>query len=46
MRRTRPAAAAHNGYVSFRYDLTDHLNFGKPNVLAVRADNSAQPASR
>jgi beta-galactosidase len=36
------------GYVSFRYELTGHLNFGpdKPNVLAVRADNSAQPASR
>jgi beta-galactosidase len=36
------------GYVSFGYDLTGHLNFGddKPNVLAVRADNSGQPASR
>ena len=36
------------GYVSFRYELTGHLNFGsnKPNVLAVRADNSGQPASR
>ena len=36
------------GYVSFRYELTGHLNFGdtSPNVLAVRADNSAQPASR
>lgn len=34
------------GYVSFRYDLTDHLNFGKPNVIAVRADNSREPASR
>ncbi|MDX6711854.1 MAG: beta-galactosidase [Blastocatellia bacterium] len=36
------------GYVSFRYELTDHVNFGdnKSNVLAVRADNSAQPASR
>ncbi len=36
------------GYVSFRYELTDHLNFGNkgPNVLAVRVDNSAQPASR
>ena len=36
-----------NGYVSFTYELTEHLNLGKkPNVLAVRADNSAQPASR
>ena len=35
------------GYVSFSYELTDHLNFGsRPNVLAVRADNSGQPASR
>jgi beta-galactosidase len=35
------------GYVSFRYELTGHLNFGAgPNVLAVRADNSQQPASR
>jgi beta-galactosidase len=35
------------GYVSFRYELTSHLNFGKkPNVVAVRADNTGQPASR
>jgi beta-galactosidase len=35
------------GYVSFRYELTGHLNFGKgSNVMAVRADNSGQPASR
>ncbi|MGA2266866.1 MAG: glycoside hydrolase family 2 TIM barrel-domain containing protein [Bryobacteraceae bacterium] len=36
------------GYVSFRYELTGHVRFGDsdPNVLAVRADNSAQPASR
>jgi beta-galactosidase len=35
------------GYVSFRYELTGHLNFGaKRNVLAVRVDNAAQPASR
>ena len=36
------------GYVSFRYELTGHLNFGnnQANVLAVRADNSGQPASR
>jgi beta-galactosidase len=37
-----------NGYVSFQYDLSGHLNFGpgKTNVLALLADNSAQPASR
>jgi beta-galactosidase len=36
------------GYVSFLCDLTDHLNReGKAdNVLAVRADNSREPASR
>jgi beta-galactosidase len=36
------------GYVSFCYELTEHLRFGsgQTNVLAVRADNSAQPASR
>jgi beta-galactosidase len=37
-----------NGYVSFGYDLTGHANFGpgKTNLLAVRAENSGQPASR
>ena len=35
-----------NGYVSFGYDLTGHVRFGAPNLLAVRADNSGQPASR
>lgn len=36
-----------NGYVSFRYELTGHLKFGiEENVIAVRADNSRQPASR
>ena len=35
------------GYVGFRYELTGHLIFdGKPNILAVRADNSQEPASR
>ena len=34
------------GYVSFRYDLTPHLNFGGDNVVAVRCDTSEQPASR
>ena len=37
-----------NGYVGLRYELTDRLHFGDgaPNVLAVRADNAEQPASR
>ncbi len=36
------------GYVSFRYELTGHLRFGSSaaNVIAVRCDDSAQPASR
>lgn len=36
------------GYISFRYELTGHLHFGhaSPNVIAVRCDDSAQPASR
>lgn len=37
-----------SGYVSFRYDLTPHVRFGtaQENVIAVRVDTSAQPASR
>lgn len=36
------------GYVSFEYELSAHLHYGdkNPNIVAVRADNSAQPASR
>ena len=36
------------GYISFAYDLTKHLNYGKGkiNTIAVRADNTIQPASR
>ena len=37
------------GYSSFRYALTPHLHYGggaKPNVIAVRVDNSRQPNSR
>lgn len=34
-----------SGYVSFRYELTEHLKQGD-NVIAVRTDTSAQPASR
>jgi beta-galactosidase len=33
------------GYVSFHYDLTPHLHAGK-NIIAVRVDDSQQPASR
>ncbi|HEX7072093.1 MAG TPA: beta-galactosidase GalB [Rhodothermales bacterium] len=36
-----------NGYISYRYDLTDYLEAdGDSNVIAVRVDNSAQPNSR
>src|SRR5215813_11842623 len=34
------------GYVSFGYELTEHVKFGRDNLLAVRVDNSGQPASR
>lgn len=35
-----------SGYISFEYDLTDHLRSGADNVIAVKADTSLQPASR
>jgi len=35
-----------NGYSGVRYELTDFLDRAGDNVLAVRADTSAQPASR
>ncbi|HYO25294.1 MAG TPA: glycoside hydrolase family 2 TIM barrel-domain containing protein [Lacipirellulaceae bacterium] len=37
-----------SGYTSFRYDVTDHVQFGDEteNVLAVKVDASRQPASR
>lgn len=36
-----------NGYISFRYELTPYLHVGKEkNVLAVRVNDSLQPASR
>lgn len=36
-----------NGYISFRYDMTPYLHFGdRPNVIAVKVDNSNQPNSR
>jgi beta-galactosidase len=33
------------GYITFNYDLTPHLHTGK-NIIAVRVDDSQQPASR
>lgn len=35
-----------NGYISFRYELTKHVVFGKKNVIVVKVDNSMQPNSR
>ena len=35
-----------NGYISFAYDVTEHLNYHKENVIVVRVDNSRQPNSR
>jgi len=31
-----------SGYSGFRYDITDYVNFGGPNVIAVRADASRE----
>ncbi len=35
-----------NGYVGFTYDITDLVTPGKEATIAVRVDNSVQPASR
>lgn len=35
-----------NGYISFTYDLTPHLLFGKKNILVVKVNNNQQPNSR
>jgi beta-galactosidase len=34
------------GYVPFTYELTGKVKFDKPNTIAVRVDNTQQPASR
>ena len=34
------------GYIAFYYDMTEHINFGKENVITVKLDNSKQPGSR
>ncbi|MFB3829356.1 MAG: glycoside hydrolase family 2 TIM barrel-domain containing protein [Bryobacteraceae bacterium] len=34
------------GFIGFEYELTPHLDFGRENVVAVRADNSDQPNCR
>ncbi len=35
-----------NGYISFRYDITDFLKFDSENTIIVKVDNSKQPNSR
>ncbi len=34
------------GYISFGYDLTPYVKWGKKNMIAVRVDNAEQPNSR
>lgn len=34
------------GYISFSYDITPYLKYGKQNVVKVKVDNSDQPNSR
>lgn len=35
-----------NGYISFMYDATPHIEYGKDNVIAVRVDHSQSADSR
>ena len=35
-----------NGYISFMYDLTPYIQFGKENVIAVKVDHSQERDSR
>jgi len=43
----KPLGMRPNGYITFQYDLTPYLKYGKEkNVIAVKVDNSKQPNSR
>jgi beta-galactosidase len=42
----QPLGIRPSGYISFRYDLTPHIKFDAPNLIAVKVDNSRQPNSR
>src|SRR5690606_31878885 len=42
----QPLGHRPNGYVSFMYDLTPHINYGEDNVIAVRVDHSQDADSR
>jgi beta-galactosidase len=35
-----------NGYISFAYDITEHVKFGQDNLIAVRVDHSQSADSR
>ncbi len=35
-----------SGYISFTYDITPYLQYGKPNTLVVKVNNNQQPNSR
>lgn len=35
-----------NGYISFSYDLSEHINYGANNTIAVKVDHSAYADSR
>lgn len=41
-----PVGVQHDGYTSFRYDITELLHSDKKNTIAVRVDNSTQPNCR
>ncbi|MBK3517091.1 glycoside hydrolase family 2 TIM barrel-domain containing protein [Carboxylicivirga marina] len=41
-----PIGIQHDGYTSFRYDITELLSFEQENTIAVRVDNSNQPNCR
>jgi beta-galactosidase len=42
----QPLGHRPNGYVSFMYDLTQHIKYGADNVIAVRVDHSQDADSR
>ena len=42
----QPLGHRPNGYVSFLYDLTQHIKYGEDNVIAVRVDHSQDADSR
>jgi beta-galactosidase len=41
-----PVGAQHDGYTSFYFDITELLEIGKSNTIAIKVDNSIQPNCR